>query len=112
MPSTDYFTYGYAAMVASGGLIGFAKAGSIPSLSAGLLFGALLSYGAYQTSQDPRNYYLALGTSTVLAGIMGKKFLKGGKFMPAGLIATVSLMMVARFGSRALGLVETNQANE
>ena len=53
------------------------------------MFGALLSYGAYQTSADPRNYYIALGTSTMLAGIMGKKFLKGGKFMPAGLIATV-----------------------
>lgn len=27
MPSTDYFTYGYAALVASGGLMGFVKAG-------------------------------------------------------------------------------------
>lgn len=27
MPSTDYLTYGYAALVASGGLMGFVKAG-------------------------------------------------------------------------------------
>ena len=29
MPSTDFLTYGYAALVATGGLIGYAKAGKI-----------------------------------------------------------------------------------
>lgn len=65
----------------------FLFAGSIPSLGAGLLFGSLLGFGAYQMSANPSNYYLTLGTSTVLGGIMGMRFINSGKFMPAGLIA-------------------------
>ncbi|KAI9558086.1 hypothetical protein GHT06_014839 [Daphnia sinensis] len=105
MPSTDFLTYGYAALVATGGIIGYVKAGSIPSLGMGLLFGSLIGLGAYQTSNNPNNYYTALGTSIALGGFMGKRFLDSGKMMPAGLIAAVSLLMVARFGARALGLV-------
>lgn len=35
--------------------------GSTGSLAAGLLFGTVLGYGAYQTSQNPDNYHLAFG---------------------------------------------------
>ncbi|XP_071553082.1 transmembrane protein 14C [Panulirus ornatus] len=100
----DYISYAYAAAVAMGGVVGYAKAGSVPSLGAGLLFGSLLGYGAYQLSENPANYYLTLGTSTVLGGIMGMRFLNSGKFMPPGLIAVMSLAMVARLGARATGL--------
>ncbi|XP_020955830.1 transmembrane protein 14C isoform X2 [Sus scrofa] len=79
--------FGYAALVASGGIIGYAKAGSVPSLAAGLLFGGLAGLGAYQLSQDPRNIWVFLVTSGTLAGIMGMRFYHSGKFMPAGLIA-------------------------
>ncbi|KAM9075389.1 transmembrane protein 14C isoform 2-T3 [Megaptera novaeangliae] len=105
--------FGYAALVASGGIIGYAKAGegglvasvsgtsvataaqlrvcfppgSVPSLAAGLLFGGLAGLGAYQLSRDPRNVWVFLVTSGTLAGIMGMRFYHSGKFMPAGLIA-------------------------
>merc|ERR1712002_1166601 len=78
----DYISYAYASAVALGGAIGYVKAGSIPSLGAGLLFGSVLGYGAYQLSENPNNYYLTLGTSTVLGGMMGMRFLNSGKFMP------------------------------
>lgn len=55
----------------------------------GLLFGSLIGYGAYQTSHNPNNYYLTLGTSLALAGFMGKRFLDSGKIMPAGIIASI-----------------------
>ncbi|KAI5932052.1 Transmembrane protein 14C [Manis javanica] len=90
--------FGYAALVASGGIIGYAKAGSVPSLAAGLLFGGLAGLGAYQLSQDPRNIWVFLATSGTLAGIMGMRFYHSGKFMPAGLIAGASLLMVAKLG--------------
>ncbi|XP_023661885.1 transmembrane protein 14C isoform X2 [Paramormyrops kingsleyae] len=96
--STDWAGYGYAALVASGGVFGYVKAGSVPSLAAGLLFGSLAGVGAYQMSCDPGNIWLSLATSGTLSGIMGTRFLKSRKFMPAGLIAGVSLLMVGRLG--------------
>nr|XP_058935537.1 transmembrane protein 14C-like [Kogia breviceps] len=95
--------FGYVALVASGGIIGCAKAGSVPSLAAGLLFGGLVGLGAYQLPQDPRNIWVFLVTSGTLAGIMGMTFYRSGKFMPAALIAGASLLMVAKLGINALG---------
>lgn len=70
--------------------------GSIPSLGMGLLFGSLIGLGAYQTSQNPNNYYLALGTSVALAGFMGKRYLDSGKVMPAGLIAAIRYLNTSK----------------
>ncbi|KAJ6664538.1 hypothetical protein lerEdw1_007195 [Lerista edwardsae] len=83
--------------------------GSVPSLAAGLLFGGLAGVGAYQLSQDPKNIWLSLNNATLasvfqlvasgtLAGVMGMRFYNSGKFMPAGLIAGASLLMVGRLG--------------
>lgn len=35
--------------------------GSVPSLAAGLLFGSLAGFGAYQISNDPSNVWVSLG---------------------------------------------------
>ncbi|XP_042726238.1 uncharacterized protein LOC122179434 isoform X2 [Lagopus leucura] len=58
--AVDWIGFGYAALVTSGGLIGYAKAGSVPSLAAGLLFGSLAGLGAYQLSQNPSNVWISL----------------------------------------------------
>ncbi|KAL4672485.1 hypothetical protein H8957_016947, partial [Semnopithecus entellus] len=93
-----WFGFGYAALVASRGITGYVKAGSVPSLAAGLFFGSLAGLGAYQLSQDQRNVWVFLATSGTLAGIMGMRFYHSGKFMPAGLIAGASLLMAAKVG--------------
>ncbi|XP_048030304.1 transmembrane protein 14C isoform X4 [Megalobrama amblycephala] len=93
MMAVDWAGYGYAALVASGGVIGYVKAGSVPSLAAGLLFGGLAGFGAYQTSQDPKNIWVSLAASGTLAAIMGKRFYSSRKIMPAGLIAGASALM-------------------
>ncbi|XP_053203867.1 transmembrane protein 14C-like [Panonychus citri] len=98
----DMISSAYAALVAAGGVIGYVKAGSIPSLAAGLIFGSTLGVGAYMTSKDPQNYYLTLGTSTLLTGLMGYRFFNTGKFMPAGLIAALSVAMVVNISIRAI----------
>ncbi|XP_071409345.1 transmembrane protein 14C-like isoform X2 [Pithys albifrons albifrons] len=100
--AVDWFGFGYAALVTSGGLIGYAKAGSVPSLAAGLLFGGLAGLGAYQLSQNPSNIWLSLITSGTLSAIMGTRFYNSRKFMPAGLIAGVSLLMVGRLALKML----------
>lgn len=92
----DILGFAYAATVAAGGIMGYAKAGSIPSLGAGLIFGSILGFGAYQLSQDPSNYALMLGTTSTLGTLMGYRFYNSRKFMPAGLVFSLSVGMVAK----------------
>uniref|UniRef100_A0A8C0Y527 Transmembrane protein 14C n=1 Tax=Cyprinus carpio carpio TaxID=630221 RepID=A0A8C0Y527_CYPCA len=75
---------------------------SVPSLAAGLLFGGLAGFGAYQTSQDPKNIWVSLGASGTLAAIMGKRFYNSRKIIPAGLIAGASVLMLAKLGAGML----------
>ncbi|XP_017382190.1 transmembrane protein 14C isoform X1 [Cebus imitator] len=83
--------FGYAALVATGGIIGYVKAGSVPSLAAGLLFGSLAGLGSYQLSQDPRNVWVFLAaTSGTFASVMALRSYYHGKVMPVGLIAGAS----------------------
>eukprot|EP00745_Piridium_sociabile_P024444 TRINITY_DN38694_c0_g1_i1.p1 TRINITY_DN38694_c0_g1~~TRINITY_DN38694_c0_g1_i1.p1 ORF type:complete len:113 (+),score=14.37 TRINITY_DN38694_c0_g1_i1:63-401(+) len=96
--AVDWISFVYAAVVAVGGIIGYVKKGSVPSLAMGLACGGLMGVGAYQTTNDPRNVLLSLVTSAVLTGVMGYRFMNSGKFMPAGLVATLSLLMVLRLG--------------
>ncbi|XP_057336957.1 transmembrane protein 14C [Microplitis mediator] len=92
----DYAAFAYAVSVAGGGVLGYIKSKSIPSLAAGLLFGTILGYGAYQTSQDPRNCAVLLGSSATLGGMMGYRYYSTGKIMPAGVIAVISAVMFVR----------------
>lgn len=79
MQRNDYLGYGYALIVLAGGIMGYAKTGSLPSLTAGLLFGGASAFGAYQMSQNPRNLTLALLASGALLTVMGMRFYKSGK---------------------------------
>ncbi len=42
VPSTDYISYAYALTIIAGGIMGYAKTSSLPSLGAGLLFGGFI----------------------------------------------------------------------
>lgn len=72
------------------------KLASIPSLAAGLTFGVILGYGAHLTSQDPPRPLLQLGTAAVLGGMMGARFYRSGKIMPAGMICILSCAAFVR----------------
>jgi len=102
----DFPGFAYAAAVAAGGLFGYYKAGSIPSLGAGLLFGGALAYGAFQVSQDPSNYPMQLTTTSILAGVMGYRFYNSGKFMPAGVVCALSIAMIVRIAIKAAGYTD------
>ncbi|KAF1806755.1 transmembrane proteins 14C-domain-containing protein [Mucor lusitanicus] len=99
---TDIAGYAYGLTVFAGGLIGYIKAQSAMSLLAGSLFGALACLGAYQTSNNPKNVTLALIVSLLLLYVMGGRFYRGRKFMPAGLVSLLSLIMVIRYAMRLL----------
>ncbi|CAG4939477.1 unnamed protein product [Colias eurytheme] len=99
----DILGFAYAATVAAGGIMGYAKAGSIPSLGAGIIFGSILGVGAYQLSQDSSNYTLMLGTTTALGGLMGYRYYNGRKFMPAGLMFVLSVGMLTKLLVKNVG---------
>ncbi|OWF46044.1 transmembrane protein 14C-like [Mizuhopecten yessoensis] len=96
----DYVSIAYAVTVAAGGVLGYTRAGSIPSLAAGIICGGLMGVGAYQTTQNPKNVMLSLVVSGLLLTVMGSRFYKTHKVMPAGIVAGLSVLMVVRFGYR------------
>ncbi|ORY02432.1 transmembrane protein 14c [Basidiobolus meristosporus CBS 931.73] len=98
----DFAGYAYAMVVIVGGLIGFIKAGSVASLISGVTFGGVMAYAATRVSQNPQDVYLALVTSGALLALMGFRFSKSQKFMPAGLVTVLSLIMSIRYGAALL----------
>ncbi|GAA6038917.1 hypothetical protein JCM8097_000573 [Rhodosporidiobolus ruineniae] len=105
MAAQDYDTiFGYtsAGLVALGGTIGFLKKGSVASLLAGGGSGALLAYGVKRQEANPKDVAVVVAVSAVLFVVMGRRFLRGRKFMPAGLVTLLSLALLYRFGQRLL----------
>ena len=77
----------------------------------GLSFGAIIGFGAHQTSQNPSNFHLSMLVAAILAGIMGKRWVSGGVFMPAGLVAGISLLMFTRYALRWVEISNSGAAS-
>jgi uncharacterized membrane protein (UPF0136 family) len=87
----------YAVLLAVGGVIGYTKAGSRPSLIAGLGSAAAAILALLLSLQNP-SWGMGFGAlvSTLLAIFFGYRFaVKTRKFMPAGLLAVVSVVVLA-----------------
>jgi uncharacterized membrane protein (UPF0136 family) len=84
--------YIYGILLIVGGLMGYIKAKSVPSLVAGLVCGfiALLMGYRYAWHFAP---HVAFILAIVLIFLMGRRFLNTKKFMPAGLIVLLSLIV-------------------
>jgi uncharacterized membrane protein (UPF0136 family) len=95
----------YAVLLAVGGAVGYLKAGSRPSLWAGL-GSALASLLALLISLYDARWGMGLAAliALLLAGFFGYRFLvKTRKFMPAGLLAVLSVAMLVLALLRLLG---------
>lgn len=87
----------YALLLAAGGLVGYLKAGSKPSLIAGSI-SALIALAALALSfgQGDWGVYLGLALAVVMNLVFGYRYaIKTRKFMPSGLLAAVSLVVFA-----------------
>jgi uncharacterized membrane protein (UPF0136 family) len=86
----------YAVLLAVGGIMGFVKAGSRPSLIAGVAsaVAALVALGL-SAAGSSAGLPMGLFVSVFLLVFFGSRFAKGRKFMPAGLMAAVSLVVAA-----------------
>ncbi|KAJ3670432.1 hypothetical protein LUZ60_010756 [Juncus effusus] len=97
-----YLTIPYGLLVLAGGIAGYIKRRSTASLAAGIGFGGLLlaaglaSLKAFQTHSLS---YFSLTIETVCAlvlmVVMGWRFFKTRKIMPAGIVAILSSIMSA-----------------
>src|SRR5256885_999387 len=87
----------YAVLLAVGGVIGYTKAASRPSLIAGLA-SALAAIAALVLSFQSTSLGMGLGSALAvfLFLFFGYRFaMKTRKFMPSGLLAVVSLIVLA-----------------
>src|SRR5271166_3097442 len=87
----------YAVLLAVGGIIGYTKAGSRPSLIAGLA-SAVAALLSLMLSLQNTTWGMGLGAvvAILLAVFFGYRFVvKTRKFMPAGLLAVVSVVVLA-----------------
>lgn len=85
-------TFIYAVLSVVGGIIGYQKAGSKPSLIAGMVTGILLlvaGVGLLQTAAWAS--WLAIAVSLLLVIVFIGRLLKTRKFMPAGLMVIVGV---------------------
>eukprot|EP00268_Persea_americana_P063541 TRINITY_DN824_c0_g1_i2.p1 TRINITY_DN824_c0_g1~~TRINITY_DN824_c0_g1_i2.p1 ORF type:complete len:231 (-),score=56.87 TRINITY_DN824_c0_g1_i2:475-1167(-) len=98
MSMSQKLTLGYAALVGAGGVMGYLKSGSQKSLAAGGLSALGLLYVYSELPVRPAfASVVGLGLSATLLVVMGSRFKKSGKFIPAGLVSIVSFIMAGGY---------------
>jgi len=102
MPLSIILILVYATIVFAGGLIGYLKAGSKPSLIAGAVSAALLAGTAwFSWNNEVRTLWIAAGIAGLLSLVFLMRFLKTRSLMPAGMMLALSLAAAAYFGLTA-----------
>jgi uncharacterized membrane protein (UPF0136 family) len=91
-PAKIYFLI-FGLLTIAGGVIGYVKAGSTPSIIAGSITGVLLLIGAWLIPEHrAAGLIVVLVVSLLLALQFIPKFIRGGKVMPAGLMSILSVI--------------------
>lgn len=86
----------YGLIVFLGGIFGYVKAESVPSLVAGVVFAVALSTAAFALLNEKWiGMTLALASTALLSAFFLYRFVHTHKFMPAGLMALLSLLVLA-----------------
>ena len=94
----------YGVLVGLGGILGYVKAQSMPSLVFGLASGiALLVCGWLVSTQSPIGIKGAIGIGLLLTVFFGIRYARTRKLMPAGLMTVLSLVAVILLLTHALG---------
>jgi uncharacterized membrane protein (UPF0136 family) len=94
----------FGVLTLAGGIMGYVKANSMPSLIAGGISGILLIVGALMMSSNARPVLMGLGlVSLVLAIKFVPDLVKKMTFMPAGMMAVLSVVGVVLAGWALFG---------
>lgn len=87
----------YAVLLAGGGVMGYRKAGSRPSLIAGVVSGVVALAGLVWSVAQPGSrggLLLGMTLAFVMALVFLRRFGMTRKVMPSGLLAVLSIVMV------------------
>lgn len=89
----------FGLLVLLGGMIGFAKAQSVPSLIMGSVFAlALVGCGGAMFKEIKLGYYIAIILSFILLGFFTYRFALTQNFIPAGFMSILSfIVLIALF---------------
>ncbi len=91
-PAKIYFIV-FGVLTIAGGILGYVKAGSLPSIIAGSITGVLLLIGG---SLLPEHRAIGLATGFVISLLLAAqfipKFIRTGKAMPAGMMSILSVI--------------------
>ncbi|KAG6129804.1 hypothetical protein E4U22_004093 [Claviceps purpurea] len=97
-PQLETSSYALAALTAGGGLMGFVKSGSVPSLIAGTAVGVLYGLGGYRIqNRQPYGIELSLLASIVLGGSAFPRAIRLRKPVPV-LLSVLSAYGLLTFG--------------
>ncbi|KAG6061625.1 hypothetical protein E4U17_000784 [Claviceps sp. LM77 group G4] len=98
MPQLETSSYALAALTAGGGLMGFVKSGSVPSLIAGTAVGVLYGLGGYRIqNRQPYGVELSLLASIILGGSAFPRAIRLRKPVPV-LLSVLSAYGLLTFG--------------
>jgi uncharacterized membrane protein (UPF0136 family) len=93
MDATSIYFLIFGALTIIGGVIGYVKAGSLPSIIAGAITGILLLVAGWiMPTNRAAGLVVGLVVSLLLAGQFVPKFIRTGKVMPAGLMSILSVI--------------------
>jgi len=91
-PTKIYFII-FGLLTIAGGVMGYAKAGSTPSLIAGSVSGIMLLVAAFLLpGSSVAGLVLGGITSLLLAGYFLPTLIRTGKMMPAGMMSLLSVL--------------------
>jgi len=93
MDGTRIYFFVFGALTIIGGIIGYVKAGSVPSIIAGAITGLLLIIAA---SILPEHRAAGLATAFIVSFLLAAQFvpklIRTGKVMPAGMMSILSVI--------------------
>ena len=93
MDGTQLYFLIFGALTIIGGVIGYVKAGSLPSIIAGAITGVLLLVAGWILPTNRAvGLLIALIVSLLLAAQFVPKLIRTGKMMPAGLMSILSVI--------------------
>lgn len=85
----------YALLVMVGGMIGFIKANSVPSLVMGMIFSLGLLLSAVAMIKGLKlGYYASILLATILTLFFAYRYMITHQIMPAGVMSTLSIIII------------------